>query len=357
MQILDKQRLLDMVDGAAIFSAGGGGAPELGYGIVKKLVDDGYEVRLIEPNEVPKDAIVANFACVGATTSVGYDSKAAVRTLKILEEYLGREIFAVIPVELGGFNTLVAVDVAARRGLPVVDADGAGRAVPEVHLKVYTIDDVPLAPMVVSDIRAKNVVIVKETADARSAERIARVLAAEWGHTAYTARRILTGAQVRSSPIQKTLSKAMRIGEILRTSENPIESVLAETKGYKLFQGRVIQAYKKTVGGFTWINVSIEGENEFEGSTFNFKAKNEVLVSYRNGKLAGMAPDIVTPVKSENGKCLTAERIREGTNITVLGLKAPEKWRTDKGLRLWREVITRAGITEEYVPIENLAAP
>jgi len=27
-------------------------------------------------------------------------------------------------VELGGFNTLAAVDVAARCGIPVVDADG-----------------------------------------------------------------------------------------------------------------------------------------------------------------------------------------------------------------------------------------
>jgi len=356
MKILNRQQLLDMVDGTAIFSAGGGGAPELGYGIVEKLVNDGYEVRLIEPNEVPEDAIVANFACVGATTSVGYDSQAAVKTLKILEEYIGKEVFAVIPVELGGFNTLVAVDVAARRGVPVVDADGAGRAVPEVHLKVYTIDEIPLAPMAIADIRAKNVVIVKETADSKSAERIARVLATEWSHTAYTARRILTGTQVKYSPIQKSLSRAIKIGEILRTSKNPIKSILAETEGYKLFQGRVVQISKETIGGFTWISVSIRGENEFEGSTFNFKAKNEVLIAYRNGKLVAMAPDIITPVRSENGKCVTAERIREGDSIAVLGLKAPEKWRTSKGIELWMEMLRRSGVTENYVPIEELAS-
>jgi len=62
---------------------------------------------------------------------------------------------ATIPVELGGFNTLAAVDVAARCNIPVMDADGAGRAVPEVHLKVYTIDSIPLASMVVADLHAK----------------------------------------------------------------------------------------------------------------------------------------------------------------------------------------------------------
>ena len=35
MKILNRQQLLDMVDGTAIFSAGGGGAPEFGYGIVE----------------------------------------------------------------------------------------------------------------------------------------------------------------------------------------------------------------------------------------------------------------------------------------------------------------------------------
>ncbi len=151
MRILSSQDLLDLVDGVAIFSAGGGGNPEIGYKLVDKLVSDGYTVKLASPSEVPNDAKVVNFACVGATTAVEYDADAAVKTLRILEEYAGFSAYATIPVELGGFNTLVAVDVAARCGIPVVDADGAGRSVPEVHLKVYTIDDIPLTPMVVAN--------------------------------------------------------------------------------------------------------------------------------------------------------------------------------------------------------------
>jgi len=354
MEILEREKLLDLVNGAAIFSAGGGGAPELGYGIVEKLVKDGCKVKLVKPEEVPEEAIIVNFACVGATTAVGYDNGAAVKTLKTLEKYVGGKFFGVIPVELGGFNTIVAVDVAARCGLPIIDADGAGRAVPEVHLKVYTIDGIPLTPMAIADLHAENVVLVKETADSRAAERIARVLANEWGNTAYTARRIITGKQVRYSPIQKTLSKSIRIGELLRTTENPVEAVLAETGGYKLFTGRVARASQKTVGGFTWVDIHLRGNGEFEGSTFSFRVKNEVLVAYRDGRLAGMAPDIITPIDSQSGKCLTAERIQEGMNLAIIGIKAPEKWRTEKGLELWREVLQRSGITENYIPIEEL---
>jgi len=355
MKILDKENLLSLVDGAAIFSAGGGGAPELGYGIVEKLVNEGYKVRLVKTGEVPQDAILVNFACVGATSAVGYDNDAAVKTLKTLEEHVDKKFFGVVPVELGGFNTLVAVDVAARCGLPVVDADGAGRAVPEVHLKVYTIDNIPLAPMAIADLRAQNIILVRKTADSKAAERIARTLANEWGGTAYTARRIITGKQARYSPIHGTLSNSIKIGELLRTSENPLEIVLAETGGYKLFAGKIVKVSKKTAGGFTWTDVHMRGKGEFEGSTFIFRAKNEVLVAYRNGKLAGMAPDIITPLNPKSGKCVAAERLREGEEIVIIGIKAPEKWRTEKGLELWREVLQKSGIIESYVPIENLA--
>lgn len=356
MRTLSHQDLIDLVDGAAIFSAGGGGDPEEGYKIVEKLFSQKIPVKIVNSAKVPEGAKVVNFACVGATTAIGYDSDAAVKTLKILEEYAGFHAFATIPVELGGFNTLVAVDVAARRGIPVIDADGAGRSVPEVHLKVYTIDDIPLTPMAVADVHAENVVLVKETCDAKAAERIARILAAEWGHSAYTARRILTAEQVRTSPIQRSLSNAIKIGKILREAEDPIKGVLKETGGCKLFEGVVTSVLKETREGFTYVTVKINGSGSFAGHTFELRAKNEVLVAYKNGRLVAIAPDIVTPVNPETGKCITAEKIVEDETLAILGLPAPEKWRTSRGLELWRDVLQRAGVFEHYVPIEKLAA-
>jgi len=277
-----------------------------------------------------------------------------VKTLEILEEYLGSKAFAVIPVELGGFNTLAAVDVAARHGIPVVDADGAGRSVPEVHLKVYTIDDIPLAPMTIADVDAQNIVLAKQTRDSKSAERVARLLAAEWGQTAYTARRVLTGDQVRKSPILNTLSKSMRIGMLLRKAVDPIGAVLKETSGFKLFKGIVNEGERKTKEGFTWTTATLSGVHEDKGSKFTFKAKNEILVAHKGGKLSAVAPDIITAVHPETGKCITAEKIRKGDKLVVMGISAPEKWRTKKGLELWRDVLQRSNIKERYVAIEKL---
>ncbi len=344
----------DLVNGAAIFSAGGGGDPEMGYEIVDTLIKEGFTVNLVDPVEVSDDAAVANFACVGATTSVGYDSDAAVKTVDVLEQYVKRKFYAVIPVELGGFNTLAAVDVAARRGIPVVDADGAGRAVPEVHLKVYTIDNIPLAPMVVADLHARNVVIVKETQDSKSAERIARTLATEWNQSAYTARRILTGRQVKTSPILHSLSTSIRIGTLLRKTVEPIRAVLKETGGFKLFEGNVEKIERKTEAGFTWTRITLEGIHEYKGSEFEFRAKNEVLVAYKDNKLVAIAPDIIVPVHPETGKCVTAEKIKKDEKLVVLGIPAPQKWRTPRGLELWKDVLERSAIKGTYIPIEEL---
>jgi DUF917 family protein len=251
-------------------------------------------------------------------------------------------------VELGGFNTLAAVDVAARCAIPVVDGDGAGRSVPEVHLKVYTIDGIPLVPMVVADVHGQNVVVVKETADAKAAERIARVLASEWGHSAYTARRILTGAQVKTSPIQLSLSR-----RILRKAVEPIKAVLKETEGFKLFEGTAQNVDQQTAAGFTFANIKLKGIHEHAGSMLELRAKNEVLAAYRDEKLAAIAPDIITPVHPEKGTCVTVERIERGDNLVILVLPAPEKWRTKKGLELWRDVLQRANVNDEYVPVSQ----
>jgi len=274
--------------------------------------------------------------------------------LKTLEEFVGRRAYAVIPVELGGFNTLAAVDVAARRGIPVVDADGAGRAVPEVHLKVYTLDNIPLAPMAVADLDAQNIVLVKQTSDSKSAERIVRTLATEWNQMAYTARRVLTGSQVKTSPVVNTLSASIRIGTLLRKAVAPLKAVLKETNGFSLFEGIVSSVDRETKQGFTWTTLKIDGIHKGSDSRLELKAKNEFLIAYKDGKLAAIAPDIITPVNPETCKCAPAEKIKKGNKLTVLGIPAPKKWRTQKGLELWREVLKGSGINEDYLPIEKL---
>jgi len=173
---------------------------------------------------------------------------------------------------------------------------------------------------------------------------------------AYTARRVLTGRQVKTSPVLGTLSNAMRIGMLLRKAVDPLDAVLKETQGYKLFEGAVSAVEHETRAGFTWTTATLNGTHENEGSKFVFKAKNEVLVSYKDEKLAAIAPDIITPVQPETCKCVTAEKIKKGDKLVVIGIPAPKKWRTPKGLELWKDVLQRSNINEKYIELERLNA-
>jgi DUF917 family protein len=147
----------------------------------------------------------------------------------------------------------------------------------------------------------------------------------------------------------------MKIGKLLRTAIEPMKAVLKETGGFKLFEGVVDYAERKTESGFTFVEIKLHGTNEYTKNKFEFKAKNEVLVAYKNGKLAAIAPDIITPVHPETGRCITAEKIEKDDKLAVLGLSSPQKWRTKKGLELWKDVLLRSKIAEDYAPISTLA--
>ena len=49
MKNLTQQDLLDLVDGAAIFSAGGGDDPEIGYTIVERMFSEGIRLSFRLP--------------------------------------------------------------------------------------------------------------------------------------------------------------------------------------------------------------------------------------------------------------------------------------------------------------------
>ena len=62
-----------------------------------------------------------------------------VRVLRCLEEFLDVKINALISAEIGGGNGLEPMMTAAALDLPVVDADGMGRAFPEMQMTTFCI--------------------------------------------------------------------------------------------------------------------------------------------------------------------------------------------------------------------------
>ena len=122
----------DLARGAAFLGTGGGGDPYVGRLMATQaLRAAGGACELMPLAEVPDDAQVISVGNMGAPTVLVEkipNGREPTEALRRLEAYLGRKADALIPFEAGGVNSTLPLLVAAQTGLPVLDADGMGRA-------------------------------------------------------------------------------------------------------------------------------------------------------------------------------------------------------------------------------------
>ena len=133
------------------------------------------------------------------------------RLRNLLQRHTGRTVTALMAGEIGGGNGLVPVTWAARMGLPVVDADGMGRAFPQVSQVTMHLAGISPCPAVMTDERGNVVVFRAISGD--WVERLERAAAAEFGGTGSAADFPLTAAQAREATVRGSVSQAIRIGE------------------------------------------------------------------------------------------------------------------------------------------------
>jgi DUF917 family protein len=142
--------LQDLARGAALLGSGGGGDPYVGRLMVEQCLRSGDRVTVWELAEVPDDALVICTAMMGAPTVMvekvpaGTEGMLALRTL---ERHLGRQATATMPMECGGINSTMPLVVGAKGRIPVVDADGMGRAFPELQMETFHVFGVSGSPM------------------------------------------------------------------------------------------------------------------------------------------------------------------------------------------------------------------
>src|SRR5205814_6421366 len=110
-----------------------------------------------------------------------------------LQFITGNQVAALMPIEIGGGNALLPITWAARIGLPVVDADGIGRAFPEIPQVVMHLAGIPASPAVLTDERGNMAVF--RTISGDWMERLERAAAVEFGGPACGAGLSLTAAK------------------------------------------------------------------------------------------------------------------------------------------------------------------
>jgi DUF917 family protein len=354
---LTEAQLDDLAVGAAILGTGGGGNPYVGKLLARQAIREHGPITIVDVDEVPDDALVVPSAMMGAPTVLGEKTPSgeeAVRAFEALQQHLGREITHTMPIEAGGLNSTTPFAVAGRLGLPVVDADGMGRAFPEVQMVTASVFGLSATPMALADEKGNEVILVG-TLDNRWTERFARSVTVDMGSTAMVAQYPLSGRQVKEAMVPGTLALAEELGRVVREArerhEPPVEAVIGRLAGHRLFEGKIVDVARRTEAGFARGEARLEGFGRDAGATLRLQFQNEHLVAVRDGRVLASVPDLIMVLDADTGEPTTTEDLRYGFRVAVIGAPCDFRWRTEPGLRL---VGPRYfGYDFDYVPIEE----
>jgi uncharacterized protein len=354
-RLLDRDCLRALARGCAVLGAGGGGDPCLGLLQALQASGDFGPVSLIDVDELPDDALIMPCGGIGApTVSIEKleNGDEGNRLRDHLESVTGQKVAALMAAEIGGGNGLLPVAWAARLGLPLVDADGMGRAFPEVPQVTMHLAGISPSPAVMTDERG-NVLVVRAISG-HWMERLERAAAVEFGGAASATEFSLTAAQAREATVRNSVSLAITIGEAIESSEDrPVAGLIAKIGAFSLITGKVTDVERRTTQGFARGSVVVEGLGADAGRQIRLEVQNENLVALEQGQVLASVPDLITVLDSETADAVATERIRYGQRVTVIAFGCDPVWRTERGIALTGP---RAfGYDFDYVPVEELA--
>jgi DUF917 family protein len=361
---IDNTNAIDnLIVGTTILGTGGGGSPKTGRKTLESDLEAGRKLRVVDLDEIPDDALIVSPYYIGSIApGVRANKKVAITepftvALECLERHFKRKVAATVASELGGGNTAAALHVASQLNIPLVDGDLLGRAGPELHQSTAHIFDASMAPSVVVS-ETGDVVFIERYADIDDYEALARYVAVISGGHAAVIDTPLTKSAALKVVIRGTISRSISIGNAVRAANrdgtDPVEALTKTLGGWFIFRGTVEKYEWKNEKGFLFSEVSLKGENRWRGRNFRSWIKNEHIFAWLDAKPIVMPPDLIIFL-DKSGYGVTNDTLKEGLEVSIVAAKAPDIWRTPKGLVYFGP--KHFGFDHEYVPVEQLVNP
>jgi DUF917 family protein len=414
MRILTKEDLQDYTIGSTILSTGGGGvAPSLER--VGKMVDNvhdaGKKLKILELGEVPDDAII--FSHVGTGGGVRSemkekwffwsrarrqrDPKYSMDRAKVMREIIkhaDREwcplnTWSKLPeqdnsigtgtekgekrlAELAGGDPLTELHFEVSPGFarlvckhamvdrPYIDATAAGsRAAPEIGQNCFNLGNVKPTPAVFGTTMGDLVVVE----DVLCFQRLEEILEGISTYSGASTRGIhqVSVQDMKKYAFPGVESLVMKVGKQVREATKKGKSTVDATlnalgdRGFKLFEGQIMNYWQDDKYGFIWGMAKILGTGDYEGHDLKIWYKNENHVTWLDGKPWVTSPDCINVVDPETGWGLAnfwPAEWETGRPVTVLGVEIEQEWETPMGLKIFGPQHFRWDI--EHVPIREL---
>ena len=360
--VLERKDLPDLAAGAAFLGTGGGGDPYVGRLMVEQAIMEGGRLEIVDLEELSDSDFVIPTAMMGAPTCLVEKIPRGTETaqsLRKLEAFLGRKATHTMPIEAGGMNSTMPLVVGARLDLPVVDADGMGRAFPNLYQETFHVYGVAGTPMAITNEYSDTTIVT--THDNFMMEWLARGITIRMGGCAYIAEYAMDGATAKRTSIGGTLGLCLKIGRAIREARekhvDPFDRIihtLAETPykyGRIIWTGKVVEVYRRTTEGFAKGRALIQ-DTAGSSELLEVLIQNENLVARSGDRILGIVPDLICILDQETAEPITTEALRYGQRVKVMCVSTPPIMRTPEALQVFGP---RAfGIDADFLPIEEI---
>jgi uncharacterized protein len=338
----------DYLRGMNFMSASGGGDPEVERAQLLADLEAGRELGWQPLSEFDPDDTLFVTCYSGAIAPEVFEDQtetaaalgasqahdhAFLPAVRLLERQLGTTCRGLISIEMGGINGGAILSAAARLGLPLADADFAGRAIPELHATTLDLYDADVLPFALADRWGNETLIVKSPSNAFT-ERIGKFVAQAALGIVGCAFAAMSARQAADWAIHGTLTEALELGRAIREADaDPVKAAADQLGGWVLFRG--------TVTGRDWVNNGymegthmLTGEGEFAGQELRVWFRNENHVSWLDGEPWVASPDLIEFCDAETAEPRVNTDIEVGQRLAVVGMRRRDAWDSEAGLKV-----------------------
>lgn len=347
---LNEVELRRLAYGATFLGSGGGGKLDAGLKMIERMMDQGYEtVELAEASDMG-DSYAVPVALIGSAADLDVDEDfrkhitAAGETMRESLKAENKKVEYIISGEQGGENTLVAAYAAASLGMPLIDADCQGRAVPELGTSLLAIYNIPTTPLVMTAGDEEVDIIVTTPADPHNAdilEKLARSVCVAYGGTAAFSTWPVNREDIENKLITGEMRKSMEVGKVILDSQanklDVVEELKANIDCKLLARGTVKEVELEVGGGFEMGIVTVAGE---PGDCKIYFKNESLMARNEKGEIVAVAPDLISMMDVKNCRPLTNAEIEEGMEVAYFIMEADNQWKkSQQALDVWEPIL------------------
>jgi DUF917 family protein len=313
-----------LVVGLRLLGSGGGGDPLPIRHALRRILGSG-DVVLHDPSDLG-DAPVVAVGMLGATRVFAEklpSGQEITRAVRALARWTGVAPAALMPYEAAGLNGALAVAAAGELGLPLVDADLMGRALPRLDQLTRAVAGGRLTPYALAETSGQ--IVLVDEADPVALERVARTVVAQGGGWAGGAFAPVPARLLATDACTGTLARALRLGRAHAGLVRPSPAEVADAlDGRVLAAGRVVEIARHPSASFGRAGVTVV---DVSGAVLRVEAENEYLLAILDGEPVASCPDLLCLLDRRTAAPIAVDALRLGDDVLAVALPGPPWWR------------------------------